>query len=184
MALRRGIDLAASRKRPGRDLRRGNILGGDRLVHRQAPVWCGGAGVGAECLPCPFAGMTRIRFKGSPPGPQDEAGELSAPCLGLPSDWRHCRPVPSAEQALGHDIEIVGVQRHRRIEMGDLLSRVHARAVIVEIQVLSLGVVQERRCLGRRNRRRTGNKGDTRRPASVRRPGPGSPKRRSGPDRP
>ena len=41
MALRRGIDFAASRERPGRDLRRGNILGGDRLVHRQAPVFRG-----------------------------------------------------------------------------------------------------------------------------------------------
>jgi hypothetical protein len=34
----------------------------------------------------PFAGMTRIRFKGSPPGLPVEGSGLSALCLGLPSE--------------------------------------------------------------------------------------------------
>ena len=71
----RGIDLARGRQRAGGDLRGDQIGGGDRLVHRgrsQLGVTRARAVEGrhdGRKGPCPFAGMTRIRFKGSPRRP-------------------------------------------------------------------------------------------------------------------
>ncbi len=71
--LRRRIDLAGAGNRAGRDLRRCEFGFGERLIHRCTPMRSRGganrdaggfqgAGVGRSFRP--FAGMTRIRFKG------------------------------------------------------------------------------------------------------------------------
>ena len=67
-------NLARTGDRAGGDLRRGEIGFGQRLVHCELlgsldKFWRSGrdaAGAGFGRSPRPFAGMTRIRFKGSP----------------------------------------------------------------------------------------------------------------------
>src|SRR4029077_12459788 len=63
-------DFPRARDRAGGDLRRGKFGFGKRLIHRFAPFERSGGrrvfGAGFARSFRPFAGMTRIRFKGSP----------------------------------------------------------------------------------------------------------------------